>query len=495
MASPVADAGDRTGRFRLWPRFGLRARVILAFSIGALFLALVLSGLVLGITRASLVSQRESSATRIVANNASIIRSRLGPGSDAVATLSSLQSPEGSKPVLFERAKVVSDEPSSGWTATDPEYGRSAIPEDLRTYVLGGAPGKMRFVHPNGQASLAIGTPIADIDGVYFEIVSLESLDDTLTSISFILFGASIITVLAGAGFGWYSSRRILRPLNEVGSAASALAGGALDTRIRAQVDPDLAPIIESFNGMAGALEDRIHKDAQFASDVSHELRSPLMTLQASIEVLDNNREQMNERSQAALDLLTGDLDRFRELVEDLLEISRFDAGVMQLSLDEVLLFQFVGHAVRSVGAMVPVEFAPDAPIDPEFGDILAVVDKRRIARVISNLLGNADKYADGAVRIVLDADDEHVRIMVDDAGDGVPEEDRARIFERFNRAGAANRRGTGTGVGLGLALVAEHVRLHGGQVSVTDAPGTGARFVVELPVVTLDDDVEEILP
>jgi len=485
-------------RPRRIPRFGLRARVTMAFAIGALLLSVGMSLLVLGVARATVVSQRESAATQQLYVNARVVRSGVAGAVDPPQILGSLQTPEGSRPVLFQRAEQTDDEPGSGWTQQDPEYGFTAIPAALRETVLDGRAAKMRFDHPtNGDKSLAIGIPIADFDGAYFEIISLEALDDTLTSISFTLFGASIATVLAGGALGWYASRRILSPLGEVGDAARKLAGGELDTRIEALVDPDLEPIITSFNVMADTLESRIEKDAQFASDVSHELRSPLMTLQASLEVIENHRDDLNARAQSALDLLAADLDRFRELVEDLLEISRFDAGVMLLELQEVLLTDFVRHVVRSAGyPHVPVERDPEAVLDEELGAIITAIDKRRVARVLTNLLNNAEKYGDGAVRVTVTADEAHVRIYVDDAGEGVPPEDRDRIFERFNRAGAAHRRGSSTGVGLGLALVAEHVALHGGRVWVDDAPGGGARFAVELPRVELEHaEGEELVP
>ena len=484
--------GDGSG-LRM-PRLGLRARVTLAFAIGALLLSMGMSLLVLGVARSNLVSNSESGATRQMYFNARIVRSNVSPDSGNISELlGSLQTPEGSRPVLYQRCDPAVDEecgPESGWSQQDPEYGRTALPAALRDIVIAGTPAKMRFPHPTtGEKSLAIGVPIRDVEGAYFEIVSLESLDETLTDISFTLFGASIATVLAGAALGWYSSRRILRPLGEVGDAARKLASGELDTRIRALVDPDLEPIITSFNGMAGALEDRIERDAQFSSDVSHELRSPLMTLQASLEVLQNSRDDLNQRAQSALDLLAADLDRFRELVEDLLEMSRFDAGVMLLELEEVLLTEFVRQVVRANGSHVPVERAPDMVVDEEFDDVITALDKRRMARVLTNLLSNADKYGDGAVAVRIDADDDWVWIYVDDRGEGVRDEDRERIFERFNRAAAAHRRGASTGVGLGLALVAEHVRLHGGRVWVEDAPSSGARFAVELPRVEIDHD------
>jgi signal transduction histidine kinase len=497
-ADRAADTGaDRTVEAargpRHPPRLGLRARVTLAFAVGALLLSVSMSLLVLGVARATVVNERESAATQRTYRNADIIRSGVSPSADIAQLLGSLQTPEGARPVLFQRTERDRDDPGSGWTQQNPEYGYTALPGKLREMVMAGRSARMRFVHPNGDKSLAIGIPIADFDGAYFEIVSLESLDSTLQSISFTLFGGSIATVLAGGGLGWYASRRILRPLGEVGDAARKLASGELDTRIRTLVDPDLEPIVTSFNAMADTLEDRIEKDAQFASDVSHELRSPLMTLQASVEVLENHRDELNERAQAALDLLAADVDRFRELVEDLLEISRFDAGVMRLELEEVLLTDFVRHVVRSAGyAHVPVERDPEAVLDDELGAIITAIDKRRVARVLTNLLDNAEKYGEGAVGVTATADADVVRIHVDDAGDGVPPEHRDRIFERFNRAGAAGRRGSSTGVGLGLALVEEHVRLHGGRVWVEDAPEGGARFTVELPRVELHEPPAE---
>ncbi len=141
-----------------------------------------------------------------------------------------------------------------------------------------------------------------------------------------------------------------LRPLLDVGAAAEAIAGGRLDTRLTVGDDPDLDVLAVPFNHMAQALEDRIDRDARFASEVSHELRSPLMTLAASVEVLENSRDEMPERAQTALDLLSADVDRFQQLVEDLLEISRFDAGAIKLHLEEVLVAEMVIQAVSVLG-------------------------------------------------------------------------------------------------------------------------------------------------
>ncbi|MCI0632963.1 MAG: ATP-binding protein, partial [Actinobacteria bacterium] len=169
------------------------------------------------------------------------------------------------------------------------------------------------------------------------------------------------------------------------------------------------------------------------------------------------------------------------QLVEDLLEISRFDAGAARLELDEVRIAELVMQAVRaSTDHDVPVE------LDAELAGTVVQADKRRLVRVIANLLDNAEKYGAGATSVSLRSENGGVQIAVEDKGPGVPPEERALIFDRFARGGGAGRRGSGEGVGLGLALVAEHVRLHGGRVWVEDRAdgGEGARFVVELPVV-----------
>ncbi len=221
----------------------------------------------------------------------------------------------------------------------------------------------------------------------------------------------------------------------------------------------------------------------RFASEVSHELRSPLMTLAASVEVLENSRSEIPERAQTALDLLSADVDRFQQLVEDLLEISRFDAGAIKLHFEEVLVAEMVIQAVSVLGAGgIPVRYDDDIDV------VVVRVDKRRFARVLANLLDNADKYAGGATDVTIELVGEVVQIAISDRGNGVAEAERDVIFDRFSRGSESGNRASDSGVGLGLALVDEHVRLHGGQVWVENRRDglPGARFVVELPVVPL---------
>jgi two-component system sensor histidine kinase MtrB len=346
----------------------------------------------------------------------------------------------------------------------------------------------MRF-HLGGQPYLAVGVPIPAAGAEYYEVVSLAEAQRTLDNLALTLMGASIITTLAGGLLGWWASRRALAPLLDVGTAAEAIAGGHLDTRLTVGEDADLDVVAVPFNHMAQALEDRVDRDARFASDVSHELRSPLMTLAASVEVLENSRDEMPERAQTALDLLSADVDRFQQLVEDLLEISRFDVGAIKLHLEEVLIAEMVIQAVSVLsGAGVSVRF------DDAVSTVVVRVDKRRFARVLANLLDNADKYAGGPTGIEIEVHDDIVQIAVEDNGNGVPEAERELIFDRFSRGSEGGNRASDSGVGLGLALVDEHMRLHGGRVWVEDRRDgqSGARFVVELPIVPLLSSASE---
>jgi signal transduction histidine kinase len=456
--------------FRYLPRVGLRARITIAFAVGALLISAVLAIATLGLTRRNLLDQRESAATAQTYSNAETVRRQLeSEVGSPVDVVSSLVTPSGSNPLLMVEGR---------WYPRNVQFGDDVLPDDLSNLVRSGQPARMRFEHDN-ETELAVGVPLASINGAYFEIVSLDELEDTLESISISLVAASLLTTLAGAALGWWAARRVLRPLAGVSHAARALATGRLETRVEASEDPDLEPLAESFNEMAAALEERIQRDARFASNVSHELRSPLMTLSASIEVLENQREDMPERARAALDLMVADIDRFRQLVEDLLEISRFDAGVMHLDLEEVRLAELVMQAVASsTDADVPVD------IDADLAGVVVKADKRRLVRVIANLLDNAAKYGKGATRVELRKDGDNVLIAVEDRGPGVPADDRDAVFYRFNRGSLAGRRRDIDGVGLGLSLVAEHVRLHGGTVWVEDRLDgqEGARFVIELP-------------
>src|SRR4051794_11235636 len=461
---------------RLRPKpLGLRARITLAFALGAALLSIVLASTTYVVTRGTLVRQREAVLLRQAYLNANQTIDAFGTNGGNILTRLQNLPLAGSKPVVVYQGRT---------TPIDPDVGLDAIPLELRNRAATGVPARMRF-RLDGKPWLAVAIPIPSSNAVYYELTNLAELNKTLRSLAAVLVGASLLTTASGILLGMWASGRAVRPLAQAARAAEAIAGGRLDTRLEPVDDPDLRALTNAFNAMASALEMRVERDARFASDVSHELRSPLMTLSASAEVLQSRRDELPDRAAVALDLLVGDVARFQGLVGDLLEISRFDAGAVHLNLEELLVGEFVANAVRAsdAGEGVPVQ------VDDDAADSIIRADKRRLAQVVANLLDNARFYGGGATAVTVSLPEgpspESVLIAVEDAGPGVPPEERHLIFERFARGTGAGRRSTTEGAGLGLALVMEHVRLHRGRVWVEDrADGApGARFVIELPV------------
>jgi two-component system sensor histidine kinase MtrB len=449
-------------------RVGLRLRISIAFALSALVLSALLAVVTIGLVRERLVNERESSVTEQAYRNARVLRDALrAPVQSEQDLLLGLTTPAGASPVLFRDGQ---------WFAANPvNLGREQLPRSLRDTVTRGDPARMRF-RLNGQAHLAVGIPIEAVNASYFEIASFEDTEQALSSLELAISVAAVVTTAAGALLGTVVSRRVLRPLQHVSAAAQAIAGGRLDTRVARIADPDLGTLVNSFNDMAGALQERIERDARFASDVSHELRSPLTTLTTSVGILEARRDELPERSQAALDLLVADVSRFRGMVEDLLEISRFDAGAARLHLEPVRISELAIQAVSiSTAEDVPVTIAAEAAART------VSVDKRRLVRVIANLVGNAERHAGGATQVSVELAGPDLRICVEDEGPGVPAEDRERIFERFARGAGAARRSL-PGAGLGLAIVAETAARHGGAAWVVDGPDGGARFCLSLP-------------
>ena len=194
--------------------------------------------------------------------------------------------------------------------------------------------------------TLVIGIPLEASDASYFEFADLADANATLRNVGLSLLFGGMITTLAGAIPGMLAAkRRSGRSATPPRRRRRSPAGGSTPAW-RTTDDHDLQLLSTAFNDMAEALQNRVERDARFASDVSHELRSPLMTLAASVEVMQARRDDMPERAQAALDLLVADVARFQGLVEDLLEISRFDAGAIRLHLEDLLVAEFVRQAV-----------------------------------------------------------------------------------------------------------------------------------------------------
>jgi signal transduction histidine kinase len=470
---------------RLSSRLGLRARVTAAFGVGAFALSGMMAGITYFTARQSFISERQTAVQRQAFVNASLVQNSLrSPGTEVNQLLESVDTLPGSRSVLHYQGQ---------WYATSVSVGQSTIPAPERNLVLGGTPASQLF-SSGGSPQVVVGVPLPAVHAAYFEVFSLDELAGTLRTLAYALAAAALVTTLAGIAVGRWASGRALRPLGGITEAAVSIAGGQLDTRVEAGDDADLQDLASAFNRMAANLQARIEREARFTSDVSHELRSPLTTLSASVGVLEAHRGELDPRAQRALTLLDGDLHRFQRMVDDLLEISRFDAGSAELSLDLVDPVELVHHSVVATspvgddGRRVPVAFP--VAVGAGVQGLHLEVDKRRFERVMANLVANASAYAGGVSRVVIDrvptdttVPASAVRVAVEDDGPGVPAVDRTRVFERFYRGGWSGQRATGDGTGLGLSLVAEHVRLHGGTVWIEETPSGGARFVIELPL------------
>ena len=465
-----SDSPTRRLRIR---QMGLRSRILLTFGLGSLALSLFLALATFNFTRSNLVDERTSSAIDQTYADASRLAVDLRSNPTNIQTV--LERLGADRPLVYYRGT---------WTGNDARFSSSVIPPSLLNAVLNDRQPTTMRIEVEDELVLAVGVPIDSVDAAYFEFPSVDDVRSTLNSVNLALILAAGITTLLGIILGAIAASRAVRPLTAASQAAQAIAGGRLDTRLEETDDPDLAVLTSSFNDMASALQLRVERDTRFTSDVSHELRSPLMTLAASVEVMQARRDEMPERAQVALDLLVADVARFQGLVEDLLEISRFDAGGIRLNVDELLVGEFVRQAVA-------ISSAPDTRIlVAEIAEEMLIKgDRRRLARVVANLIDNGRAYGGGELEIsVFVPDDEdppsQIWITVEDHGPGVPTDERDLIFERFARGSIAGRRSGSEGAGLGLALVDEHIKLHRGRVWVEDRLDglDGACFIIELP-------------
>lgn len=485
------DPDVRTPRYRLtgWRRFirntyrrvrprriGLRNRILFMFFLGSLILAGVLAFTTYGLTQSNLLQQRETAGVAQTIANARRVQIDLTIDPEGVDT--AIDQVGSTRRLLWA---------NGSWTTSGSQFTSSVLPESLRALVVDERrPATMIIPFRDGQA-LVIGIPIDSVEAAYFELDTLPDVRDALQSLRLALFVSTAITGLVGLGLGLFASRRAVRPLANAALAARAIADGRLDTRLESTDDPDLQALTMAFNDMVSTLQARVESDARFASDVSHELRSPLMTLAASVEVMQSRRDELSERTRAALDLLTSDVARFQRLVEDLLEISRFDAGAIRLVLEPLGLVEFVEQAVA-------VSSLPQTVVSVEDGLAAATIrgDRRRLARVIANLIDNARIHSGGTPKVLIQTPGRsnppsHAWIIVEDDGFGLIEGEETKIFERFSRGGTAGRRAGQEGAGLGLALALEHVTMHGGRIWAANRHDgiRGARFVVELPLAT----------
>jgi two-component system sensor histidine kinase MtrB len=454
-------------------RRSLRLRLLVTFGLGAFILSSFFAALTYVGVKHVLVNDQQSSDLHQSFVNAALVRSTLYTSPPELANLLNSIQKATTSDVLI-RTHTVWLSKSSGAATTD-------VSDQI---ILAANAGKSteQTLDVHGQSIFVVGVPIPAVETQFFEVFQLNKLERTLDTLLQVLGAGAIITSLIGIGGGLWVTRRTVRPLERVSAAAALIAGGELTTRlVTRNTDREVQQLTESFNAMVSQLVERLERDARFASDVSHELRSPLTTLATTATVLSQHREELSPVAQQSLDLLVADLGVFQSLVEDLLEIARSDAGAAPVVIETVPAVELVRQSVRS-GAQHHGLAEPPIEVASDVRDPLVNVDRRRFERVMTNLIDNAHHYAGDAVAVRISVENGLLVINVDDAGLGVPADERDRVFQRFFRGRAAHDRGIARGTGLGLALVQDHVQTFGGTITIEESPEGGARFQISLP-------------
>jgi two-component system sensor histidine kinase MtrB len=350
--------------------------------------------------------------------------------------------------------------------------------------------GPTRLVYWNqapGPAALAVGVPVGSYYQLYYVFPLTRDLSILqLVQHTLIVVGVALVVLLALIAS--LVTRWVVIPIRQAATAAKRVSAGNLDERMTVHGSDDLAALSTSFNEMAGSLQDKLRElqylsqvQRQFVSDVSHELRTPLTTIRIAADVLYAAREDLDSAASRSAELLQGQLERFSVLLADLLEISRHDANAATLDAEAVDVCDLVRAAAGDAQQLAErrgsrIEFRLPAH------QCVAEVDRRRVERILRNLLVNAVEHGEGKGAVVtVAADRDAVAVAVRDFGVGLKPGEELLVFDRFWRADPARARTTG-GTGLGLSIALEDARLHGGWLEAWGESGRGSVFRLTLP-------------
>jgi two-component system sensor histidine kinase MtrB len=370
------------------------------------------------------------------------------------------------------------------------------VTPDLRAAVLeGGDAVSWQSVGIDGDTSgngpgLITGA-LLDVQAQGYQLYFVYDFGDVQQTLDFVqqtlVLGGLALLILIGA-VAYVVVRLVVGPVRIAAETSEKLAAGQLDERLPERGEDELATLARSFNRMADSLQRQIRQLAdlsrvqqRFVSDVSHELRTPLTTIRLAGEVLYDQRDGFPPATKRTTELLHAQTERFEVLLADLLEMSRYDAGAVQLEVEPVNLVRLVEDAIEAVMPLAE-EKSTEVRLVAPGGYFEAEVDGRRIRRILQNLLGNAIDHGEGKPIVVyVDSDADAVAIAVRDYGVGLDEADMSRVFDRFWRADPSRQRSTG-GTGLGLAISQEDAIIHGGELDVWSEQGRGSCFRLTIP-------------
>lgn len=370
------------------------------------------------------------------------------------------------------------------------------IPSELRAKVRN-ASGKILYQavsipgvggdHPGMVVGAPVQIPLAG-NYEFYLVFDLNSEQQTLDFVQrTLVFGGLILLLMIGA-ISFFVTDWLVRPVRLAAEVSEQLSEGALDRRLPERGEDVLAVLARSFNKMAQSLQSQITQLAslskmqqRFVSDVSHELRTPLTTIKLAGDMIFAGRETLSPPVKRSAELMHDQIERFETLLNDLLEISRYDAGAVTADLEMQDLNGVVGMAIAGIEPLATSK-GSEILIDIPQGSVEAEMDSRRIERLLRNLLANAIEHGEGKpIRVAVGANDSAVAVTVTDEGVGMSRVEVDRVFDRFWRADPARKRTTG-GTGLGLAISLEDTHLHDGWLQVWAKPNEGASFRLTLP-------------
>ncbi len=491
-------------RITFWSRSLLLRVVVLTLALSTIVMLVL--GLILQqqITAGLLQSKIDAATAEIEGARLTAERSLSGADSDPSSLRDQLRlalseigrserstGASGSNAGVFEPVIVPSRIESAADLAVDQPIGD--VPAELRSRVTQGnvAYQYSTILRDNRSLpALVVGAP-ARTATESFEVYLIFPLGGELGTVQVVqrtlLVGGAALAVALTLIAALVASQ-VVRPVRRAAASARKLAAGDLAERMPVTGAIELSTLARSFNGMAEAIRVQIRQleefgklQRRFTSDVSHELRTPLTTVRMAADVLHAERDEFPSHLSRATELLVDELDRFESLLADLLEISRYDAGMAELAAEPIDVRSCITTAVATAGPLAEqsgvrlVSFLPDVAV-------VAEIDSRRVDRILRNLINNAIDHAERLpVEIELAADDDALAITVTDHGVGLKPGEAGLVFNRFWRADPSRQRHTG-GTGLGLAISLEDARLHGGWLQAYGIPGRGARFRLTLP-------------
>lgn len=368
------------------------------------------------------------------------------------------------------------------------------VPDTLQRFAEGNQVAwQIHTVEDNSGARttyLIVGAPVTTTGRPIqlYLLFPMTAEQSTVSTVRNTLLVGGVVLLGLLAGISNLVTRQVVRPVRQAAAAAAKFAGGELDQRLPVTGEDDLSKLADSYNEMAASIQSQIRQleefgtlQRRFTSDVSHELRTPLTTVRMAADVLHASREQFPAGLARSTELLVDELDRFEALLGDLLEISRLDAGVEELSAEYIDVAPVALRAVEQVRVIAGTA-GSTIDVDLPDGETPAEIDARRIERILRNLLANAVDHSEGkAIRLTLRANEHAVAFTVRDHGVGLRPGEADLVFNRFWRADPSRNRRTG-GTGLGLAISQEDARLHGGFLEAWGSPGDGACFRLTLP-------------